>query len=78
MLRQVPSHERYSRVVTRTAIPGDSPEAITLPRCAVVALGFSAATAIAVFIVLAPWPIGFSVAIACATGWCVWLQRHPD
>ena len=44
----------------------------------VVALGLSASSLIAVFIAWAPWPVGFALAIACATALCIWLQRHPD
>jgi hypothetical protein len=45
---------------------------------ATVALSVSAAAVIAIFIAWVPWAVGFGVAIACATGWCRWLQQRSD
>lgn len=50
------------------------PDRITLPMAVAVSLVFSAAVALGAFIAWAPSPLGFGVAIACATGWCIWLQ----
>jgi hypothetical protein len=30
------------------------------------------------FVVATPWVVGLAVAVAAATGWCVWLERHVD
>jgi len=46
----------------------------TLSRVVAASLVFGAAAAVAAFIEWAPWPLGFGAAIACATGWCIWLQ----
>jgi hypothetical protein len=34
--------------------------------------------AVAVFIALAPWVVGFVLAVAAAGAWCSWLEHHPD
>ena len=71
-------------LTTTRAVPGRPgsperpPQAKAPLRAAAAALGLGAAAAIAVFIAWAPWAVGFGVAIACAAGWCFWLQGHPD
>jgi hypothetical protein len=30
------------------------------------------------FVIIAPAPVSFAVAVGAAVAWCAWLEKHPD
>jgi hypothetical protein len=38
----------------------------------------AAIVAVAAAIAVMPWPVAFGSAVVAATGWCLWLEHHPD